>query len=205
MKPIFTTLIIVLLINVTLPAQEVSLENLNPFEHIELINAEKIVVKNHDAENPYVLIKGLKAEDISYTLSAGTLVLKLNKEASEVIVGNNRLKRVKGPEGLVVEGAEYIGGEGNFLITDIKSHSFRGISIVNVDPDIDFDFDFDDQNFDVKVDVDHDWQSDFEWNWEWEWNWDDHRDEFRDTKHELKRELKNLKKEIKSHIHIDND
>lgn len=207
MKTLFTAILVA--ISATLIAQTTQLENLHNFDKLVIegdVNSLKI--RSHHHDKPMIKIEGIRKEQVSSRIEAGVLYLSLtNGNNADVTVENSELIRIKTDKAIEIAGVDFIGRDGNYLITDINNHdriakhidiNLSDIDLGDLDidlPDIDFDFDFD-HDHDVDIDFDFDDES-----WEYSWSWGEHKDEIlrvsRDVKEEVRRAVEEVKREIK--------
>lgn len=195
-------------------SQTTRLKDLNRFNKIVLDKKVSTVDVARSHDDVSILIEGAKEENVSASIEAGVLYLKVDVNDALVHVFNSELKRIEGDNALEVSGAEVIGRNGKFLITDFDDRSHRSFTYrggdrfdFNFDHDFDIDLDLDldeldDLDLNVSVDIDdHDWN--WNWEWEWDWNWADHRHEFRSHSKDFKRDLKNSINDIKEDLKDD--
>ncbi|MEM6523323.1 MAG: hypothetical protein AAGF85_04490 [Bacteroidota bacterium] len=192
-------------------SQTTRLSDLNPFDKIVLDGKVSTLDVSRSHEGISIFIEGAKEDDISASVEAGVLYLKVNVDNALVHVFNSSLKRIEGRDDLEVAGAEVIGRNGRFLITDFNDHSSRTFMSLNKNHfDFKFDHDFDidlnlaldhldDLDLSVDIDInDHEW--DWNWEWEWDWNWEDHRRELRHHSKDFRKELKEIEEDLKDDL-----
>lgn len=206
MKTLTTAILVVF--SATLIAQTTQLENLHNFDKLVIDgDVKSLKIRSHHHERPMIKIEGVRKEQVSSRIEAGILYLSLaNGSNADVTVENSELMRIKTDEAVEIAGVDFIGRDGNYLITDIKNHDHLAkhfdINLSDIDlgdldidlPDIDFDFDFD-HDHDVDIDVDFDDES-----WEYSYSWGEHKDEIRRVSREVKEEVKRAIEEVKREI-----
>ena len=196
----------------TASAQTMKLNDLNPFDKIIITgDVAALDVSSSASGHPSILVEGAKIENVSANVQAGTLSLDLsNVNGAVVHVFNHRLKRIQGPAGMEVSGVEFIGNDGNYLVTGHRPrpHETRCDRLIDLDlekfvqHDFDFDIDIDldkleDIDVEVEVDIDeHDWN----WEWSWDWNWQDHHDEIRSHTHKWREELHDTMEDVRENL-----
>ena len=206
MKNTLTLMVGCTLLATTALAQTAKLQDLDRFDKIVIKgDVSGIDISSSDHDQLSIFVEGASNDNVRSSLEAGTLYLDVLKGDKAVVhVFNGGLRRIEGPEDLRITGAEVIGDNGKYLITDFKGRSRHWLGN-HVDCDFDFDLDIDldeleDMDVSVHIDIDdHDW----DWNWNWDWNWEDHRNEFRNHSKHIKEDLKESLNEIKEDLKDD--
>lgn len=171
MRPIIT--IILLFATAGLMAQTVEFKDLNAFDKIVIDgNVKSVSTKSGHCDQPYVTVSGLSEEQIKTKIEAGVFHLTMQGEQPvEVVVSNGNLKRIETRGETEIIGAQVMGSNGKYLITNLDNHhhdfsNHVAIDLPHIDlPDIDIDLPDLDFDFDHDFDVDVDWDEDFSWNW----------------------------------------
>lgn len=189
-------------------AQTVKLNELHNFDKIILEgDIQGVDVASQHVDHPSILIEGAKKENVSASVEAGVLHLKINKaEDALVHVFNARLKRIEGPAEMEIHGVDYIGSKGRYLVTG-RGPSFRPplVDVPHGDFDFHFDYNFDREELaqieaDVRVEIRdrldewrkhmHDFRYDFQYEGR-EFS-EEMKEALREAKRELRRGLKEL-------------
>jgi len=195
-------------------AQTTHLENLHAFTKMVVKGDVKTIIaeKGH-SERPRVTIEGVAKDNISEKIEAGVLYLTIDSDQRiELTVSNSNLNRIETENEVEILGAEVVGSNGKYLLTDFTHHHgpvahHMNINIPKIDidlpgfameiPEMDFDFDHHfDHDFDFDIDIDDE-------SWEFNFDWDDHREEMKhmskEVKEEMKRAMEEVKKELKKY------
>ncbi len=194
-------------------AQTVKLNDLTPFDKIIITgDAAVLDVASSGSKYPSILVEGAKTENVSAQVHAGILSLDLSNVNDAIVhVFNRELKRIQGPARMEITGAEFIGNNGNYLVTKkgARQHDshcdkrntpgLRGFAWHGVDFDIDLDLDeLEDVNIDVQLDIDEQG-----WEWDWNWQWEDHREEIREHTHKWREELQDTMEDVRESLKDD--
>jgi len=212
MKSTITTLLI--FFSVGLFAQNVSYENLPAFDKLVVDgNVKTIHTKQGCGEKPQLKVTGIDKDLIKTKTEAGVMHLTLNSDKpAELVVYNGNLNRIETEGDTEIVGAEVVGSNGKYLLTDFNHYHGPVANHVQVDlprieinvpgvevdiPELNFDFE---HHFDHDFDIDVDWDED---NWNFSWNWDDHKREFRhvseDVRDEVRRVMEEVREEVRRH------
>jgi len=168
-KYILTTALV--LTSILVFGQTVTFENLESFDKITIEGGDvnQIEIAPFAMTKYKVKLEGISKENVDYSLSAGNLTIDLKgNDVGKIVVYNRYLKRLALENDPEILGAEYLGENGNYLITDLttplgvaSNFDFPDIDIripqidipefsipaIHINEDMDFDFDFD-ENFD---------------------------------------------------------
>ncbi|MTI20278.1 hypothetical protein E1176_04525 [Fulvivirga sp. RKSG066] len=209
MRSTITTLLVFFSIGAI--SQTIEYENLNQFDKLVIDGkVTSLHTKKSHHDKSEMMVKGVEKEYITTRIEAGVLYLNIeNDHEADVTVYNSSLKRIEADEPLEIVGAQYVGSNGKYLLTDFSHHhgdcsDHVAVNIPTIDIDIpglsidipEMNFDFEhhfDHDFDIDIDIDED-------SYSFNWNWEEQSEELRHVSKEMKEEMQKAMKEMKKEL-----
>lgn len=193
-------------------AQETTLNNLHDFDKAVIKgNTSEIILSHKMGNGPSVIVDGATNKDIDVKIEAGVMYLTLSNNSNPIVkINNGKLKRIEGPENMIVSNAKLVGGNGKYLVMsmdhDHERHAYSSgnsnhFALGDLDiriPDIDIDLDLD-EDFDVQIYVSDDFDFDFNFDFN-SVKWRNSRKEFHELGSEVKHEINRALDEVRSEL-----
>lgn len=211
-------------------SQETTLNNLDDFDKVIISgNTSEVILSGKTHHGPSIIVDGTSDENVSLKIEAGVLTLMLTGNSNPTVnIFNGDLKRIEGPEDMVVSNARLTGNNGKYVVMSIDNQhhrhgrSYRTDHHVNTmtsdleihipEIDLDLDIDFDEEDFFFKLNIDDD---DFDFDFDFDFDididfdqaaWDKSKGELHqvtgEVRHEINRALEEVKMELDKVIRI---